>query len=374
MFEVVHGGVAHGEPLQRQAPLPGDLDAPQAGEVLPGERGRLGGDERRRPLGHDPAAVLTGARPHVDEVVGRTHGLLVVLDDDDGVAEVAQPQQRVDEPAVVALVEADAGFVEDVEHADERRADLGGEADALGFAARQRGRGPPQREVAHADVGQKAQPFSDLLDHPAADEALGVGHGQRLQKDERLADAHESELGDVALADRDREAGRLETGAVALLARALAHVLLDLLADEVGFGLGVAPPQVGEDAVELGLVVPPAPLVVAVAHVDAVGRALEEQVALLGRQLAPRGVGVDVVTLDDGLEGLLHPARRQAERQQGALADGERVVGHHEIGVDLLRGAEPVAGGAGAVGVVEREDARLDLGHGDAAVQAGELL
>ena len=79
--------------------------------------------------------MLAGAGADVDDVVGRAHGLLVVLDDEHGVAEVAQAQQRVDEAPVVALVQADAGLVEDVEHADQRRADLRGQADALRLAA-----------------------------------------------------------------------------------------------------------------------------------------------------------------------------------------------------------------------------------------------
>ena len=40
------------------------------------------------------AAVLAGARPEVDHVVGGADRLLVVLDDDDGVAEIAQPGER----------------------------------------------------------------------------------------------------------------------------------------------------------------------------------------------------------------------------------------------------------------------------------------
>ena len=109
------------------------------------------------PCGDDVAAVLAGAGAHVDDVVGDAHGLFVVLDDDDGVAEVAQAQQRVDEAAVVALVQADAGLVEDVEHADQRRADLRGQADALRLAAGERGRGALEREVADADVVEEAR-------------------------------------------------------------------------------------------------------------------------------------------------------------------------------------------------------------------------
>ena len=46
------------------------------------------------PAAIDAAAVLAGAGPEVDEVVGRAHRLLVVLDDEHGVAEVAQPLER----------------------------------------------------------------------------------------------------------------------------------------------------------------------------------------------------------------------------------------------------------------------------------------
>ena len=49
---------------------------------------------RRRALEDHVPAVLAGARAEVDHVVGGADRLLVVLDDDDGVAEIAQPRQR----------------------------------------------------------------------------------------------------------------------------------------------------------------------------------------------------------------------------------------------------------------------------------------
>ena len=68
----------------------------------------------------------------------RADGVLVVLDDDQRVAEVAQPDQRLDQPVVVALVQPDRRLVEDVEHADQAGPDLGGQPDPLRLAAGQR--------------------------------------------------------------------------------------------------------------------------------------------------------------------------------------------------------------------------------------------
>ena len=66
---------------------------------------------------HDLAAVLAGAWADVDDPVGGADRVLVVLDDDEGVAEVLELDERLDEPTVVALVQADARLVEHVEHA-----------------------------------------------------------------------------------------------------------------------------------------------------------------------------------------------------------------------------------------------------------------
>ena len=66
-----------------------------------------------------------------------------------GVAEVAQPLERADQLVVVALVQADRRLVEDVEHADELRADLRREPQPLRLAAGERratrGRGSGSR-------------------------------------------------------------------------------------------------------------------------------------------------------------------------------------------------------------------------------------
>ena len=96
------------------------------------------------PLGHHLAAEAPGARAQVDDMVGRADRVLVVLHHDHRVAEVAQALQRAEQPLVVALVQADARLVEDVEHADQPGADLGGQADPLRLAAgeRRRRRGP----------------------------------------------------------------------------------------------------------------------------------------------------------------------------------------------------------------------------------------
>ena len=141
--------------LERRPPGRRRRNRSRAGQVGAGQRAALH-QLLRRALKDHVAAEIAGARPEVDDVVRRPDRLLVVLDDDDGVAEVAEPRQRREQLAVVALVQADRRLVEDVEHAGQVRADLRRQADALPFAARQRRRAPAERQVADADVVQES--------------------------------------------------------------------------------------------------------------------------------------------------------------------------------------------------------------------------
>ncbi len=160
-----------------------------AAQIGAGQRAVPVLEQRLRPSLEDHfAAMLAGAGTEIDDVVGGADRLLVVFDDDDGVAEIAQPRQRRQQLAVVALMQPDRRLVEHVQHAGQIGADLRRQTDALSFAARQRRRAAIQREIADADVVQEAQPLADLPQHARGDQRLALGQLERLEHVERLAD------------------------------------------------------------------------------------------------------------------------------------------------------------------------------------------
>ncbi|MDZ7651244.1 MAG: hypothetical protein U5L03_01075 [Burkholderiaceae bacterium] len=99
--------------------------------TAPVERRRDGVDLVGCAGGDHFAAVHAGTRAHVDHVIGSADRVLVVLDHEHGVAEVAQALEGADQSVVVALVQADRGLVQHVHHAGQARADLRRQADAL---------------------------------------------------------------------------------------------------------------------------------------------------------------------------------------------------------------------------------------------------
>ena len=112
-----------------------DENSPRAAQEHPGDGARRRRDVVCMTLGDDLSSVLSRSRPQVDDPVGRAHHLLVVLDDEHRVAEVAQRFERREQAAVVAGVQTDGRLVEYIEHAAQARADLRGETNALGLAA-----------------------------------------------------------------------------------------------------------------------------------------------------------------------------------------------------------------------------------------------
>ena len=173
---------------------------------------------------HDLATELTRARSDVDDPVGRANGVFVVLDDDERVAEVLELDQRLDEPPVVALVQADARLVEHVEHAGEARADLGREADALRFATAQRRGRASEVEVAEPDLDQELEPQPDLAQHRGGDVRLAVGQRERSHERVGVDEAELADIRDRVVVDRDCEHLGLEPLAVADRAGRLAQV------------------------------------------------------------------------------------------------------------------------------------------------------
>ena len=166
------------------------------------------------------APQAAGLGPHVDDVIGGQHHVLVVLHDDDRIADVAQLLQRTDKALVVALVEADAGFVEDVEHVHQLRAYLRGEADALALASGQAHGRAVEGEVIQAHVQEELEAGADFLQYLGGYLALLVGevfvhvHQPVIQ----LADVHRGQLVDVLVVDAEGEGLAVEAGAVALRA------------------------------------------------------------------------------------------------------------------------------------------------------------
>ena len=172
------------------------------GKVVAGKRAARREQGRQIAEKDHLAAVLARTRPHVEHKVGGPDDIGVVLDDDEGVARVAQLVEDGDEPANVARVKADARLVEDKEGVHQRCAQGGGEIDALDLAPAQGPRLPVEGEVAEAHLDEIREARLDLAEQEVGCFVEGLGKLEASNEGKALVDREENEL-------MDREAARV---------------------------------------------------------------------------------------------------------------------------------------------------------------------
>ena len=273
-------------------------------------------------------------------------------------------------------MEADGGFVEDVEDSAEFGADLGGEADALAFAAGEGGGAAVEGEVAEADGVEEFEPLDDLAleavgdDTVAASEVHGAGAGEGALEREGGEIGDGERLGLLVVGcwlliwaveingDGDGQGFWTEAATVADGTGGGGHVLHHVLAVTLGFGVFKVGTEVVEDAMEAG----PACFVA--------WWAVEEEVLLLGGEVFEGLVDVDLVLFGGELDEAEEVGGTTAG-SHGSLEERLRPVGDGLSGVEVVDAAEAVAVGAGTVAGVEGEAAGLEAGDVDATVGAG---
>ena len=100
--------------------------------------------------------------PEIQQPVRGQHDLRIVLDHHQRIARVAQPMHHLRHALHVARMQADRRLIEHEQRVDQRRAERGGEVDALDLAARQRARLAVEREIPKAHFAQIGEPRAHL--------------------------------------------------------------------------------------------------------------------------------------------------------------------------------------------------------------------
>ena len=97
-----------------------------------------------------------------------------MFNNDQGVAQIAEANERLDEAAVIPLMQADARFVEDVQHSHQSTANLGREANPLRLPTSESPGRPIKRQIVKAHVDEECQPLIDLLEHSFGDRQVSL--------------------------------------------------------------------------------------------------------------------------------------------------------------------------------------------------------
>ena len=130
-------------------------------------------------------------------------------------------EEKIEEAGVIGGVEADTGFIEDIEDAGEAPADLGGESCAAGFSSRKSVHGAIEGEISETELLKKAEALEDGLAKGLEGMGGWAGWGSELGKPVAcLGDGESAVGGDVVAlawgaAEGDGEGGEGEAFSLA---------------------------------------------------------------------------------------------------------------------------------------------------------------
>ena len=197
-----------------------------------------------------------------------------------------------------------------------------------------------EREIGEADRAQELQPLDDFAADALGDEGFARREGEIDGRRERAVQRQRSEVGDREAADFDGQRFRPQALAAAGGAGRRGHEVHHVLAIAVAAGFVDAVAQVGKDAVKAG------------ARRFVLGRAVDQDVLMLRRQVFERRLQVDAVAVGGQVDEPEQVLRGGA-RAQPAIEQRLRPVGDDFGGIEIVERAEAVALGAGAKGGVE---------------------
>ena len=256
-----------------------------------------------------------------------SNGFFIVLDDHHAVADISHALQGVEESAVVSLVQPDRGFVQNVNDPGQFGAHLTGETNPLGLAARERGAGTIEGEVSEPDRAQKFKPGSDFFQNFGRDLLGGSFELESLKEIPGLIHGERAEVDNAAIFQQDCCTLRAQSPALASCAARVGNVLAIPLLHSLAAGFLESPQHARQNALPIDVEAPLATLVLPLDVELLLRRSVQQDLSLLGGNLAPSHFGVDPDLFHDLATVVGPPARLLgcvlAPGLDGALFDAQ---------------------------------------------------
>ena len=134
-FQIVLLRTTHLNPAVRCPPYLWHRDPDPSAQVGTGDGFLTVHQILRRTGCHNMTTVLTGSRSDIHDKVRRTHCILVMLNDNQRVAEIPQTVQRTEQLVIIPLMQSDARLIQNVRHTDQTRANLRRQTNPLRLSA-----------------------------------------------------------------------------------------------------------------------------------------------------------------------------------------------------------------------------------------------
>ena len=177
----------------------------------------------------DLTASAAGTRAHIHNKICSMHGVFIMLHNDQGIAQITQPLQCQQQFVVIPLVQANGGFVQNIENAHQRRTDLRSQTNTLALTAGQGGSSSGKGQILQTHIHQKLQPGLNLPDNLLCDQRHIAFQLQVVHKVQCLGYRHPAKVHNANAAHGHRPGNIRKSVTAAAGAGRHSHALFQLL-------------------------------------------------------------------------------------------------------------------------------------------------
>ena len=174
-----------------------------------------------------------------------------MLYDNKGIAYITQVLERSYKLIVVTLVEADWRLIENIQHADKRRAYLGCKPYSLAFTARECACWAGESQILKSYALQKSESCINLLDNSLADNRFLFGKLKTTEEFKCIWHGKVGKLGNILSANGYRKRLGAESLALTVGAVFLGHTAFDVSLWPVACGFAVASFKVRDNTLKV---------------------------------------------------------------------------------------------------------------------------
>ena len=147
-----------------------------------------------------------------------------MLDHDDGIAQIAQLLDHLDQMLGITRMQADAGFIQYVQGTHQSAAQGIGQINPLALPAGQAGRGPVQTQIGQTHIFQVLQTIAYLGQHPGSNRPFIGGQLDIFKECRKLVHLHPYQIRNALAVDFHVIGILAQTAAMAIGAKGLAPV------------------------------------------------------------------------------------------------------------------------------------------------------
>ena len=328
---------------------------------------------------HQFSAMLPGTWADIHNTVRCTHGVLIVFHHDQGITQITQMTERIQQFIIISLVQTDTWFIQNIGNTHQTRTNLGSQTDTLSLSAGQSCCGTGKRQIIQSHIHQESDSCPDFLQDLTADHLLRLCQFQMFHKFCQHGNGHGGNLKNIFVTHSNSQCFRLQPLPLTDRTGSKLHKCLIFLPTGFRTGLTVSSLHITNQTFESHIIdtFPTLTFIMNLYRMSICS--INKNIMNFLRIILERRGEIKIVFFTESIQygsckTSFRLTRLPARNGNSTFFNGKGRIRYHQALIKFHLITQPQTVRACTERVVKRKTPRLNLVHTDSAVRAGKTL